>query len=239
VGGPILSNLKRTVDRYMARALGVKDYCDRCLETKRWNGNVVLMVVDAAFTSIGLNYFQAVVPKVEEFRKRFVETGRITTLEDLASADIDEVRGVWKNRRSWVAAKDIASHLSKIKEERGLSDREALIHWAKKSRLENWREDGIGRIKGVGINTFQYLRMMGGIDTVMPDKIVKRVIEKILRESNVDMPASNDVAFVERVHKIAERTGYRAIELCWMTWLIQSEAGLSRVEKYAELLPRI
>jgi len=38
------------------------------------------------------------------------------------------------------------------------------------AKLENWREDPIGRIKGVGLITFQYLRMMGGIDTVMPDK---------------------------------------------------------------------
>jgi hypothetical protein len=31
------------------------------------------MVIDAAFTSIGLNYFTAVVPKVEEFNRKFVE----------------------------------------------------------------------------------------------------------------------------------------------------------------------
>jgi hypothetical protein len=36
--------------------------------------NVVLMVVDASFTSIGLNCFTAVVPKVEEFNKKFVES---------------------------------------------------------------------------------------------------------------------------------------------------------------------
>jgi hypothetical protein len=33
------------------------------------------MVVDAAFTSIGLNYFTAVVLKVEEFNKKFIEIG--------------------------------------------------------------------------------------------------------------------------------------------------------------------
>ena len=29
---------------------------ERCLQTKRWFGSVVLVIVDAAFTSIGLNY---------------------------------------------------------------------------------------------------------------------------------------------------------------------------------------
>jgi hypothetical protein len=32
-----------------------------------------------------------------------------------------------------------------------------------------WWEDPVGSIKGVGLVTFQYLRMMGGVDTVMPD----------------------------------------------------------------------
>ena len=42
-------------------------YCSRCLRGERWGGCVVLIVVDAAYTSIGLNYFTAVVPKVEGF----------------------------------------------------------------------------------------------------------------------------------------------------------------------------
>ncbi|MEM2876040.1 MAG: hypothetical protein QXL67_03705, partial [Candidatus Bathyarchaeia archaeon] len=134
------------------------------------------MVVDAAFTSIGLNYFTAVVPKVEEFRKKFVEDGKIKNLKDLAKADINELRGVWKNRRSWTIAKDISSYLSSLCED----DKTALRTWAMNSSLKNWKEDPIGRIKGVGLITFQYLRMMGGVDTVMPDKIVKRVINEIL-----------------------------------------------------------
>lgn len=233
-----LDSLKRTVEHYMRKVPEVRSYCNRCLETKRWDGSVVLMVVDAAFTSIGLNYFQAVVPKVEEFRKRFVKTGKIRRLEDLASADLEELRKIWKNRRSWEAAKEIASYLSKIKKETGLSDREAFIHWARNSRLENWRDDGIGRVSGVGINTYQYLRMMGGVDTVMPDKIVKRVVNQILTEAG-EKPVEEDIAFIETVHRIASLTGYRAIELCWMTWLVQSEGDKIRIEKYAEVLPYI
>ncbi|MEM2554143.1 MAG: hypothetical protein QXF09_00930 [Nitrososphaerota archaeon] len=40
------------------------------------NGNVVLMIIDVAFTSIGLNYFTAVVPKVEEFYEKFIKNGK-------------------------------------------------------------------------------------------------------------------------------------------------------------------
>jgi len=230
--------LRRIVEYYMKKVPEVRELCSRCLATERWNGSVVLMVVDAAFTSIGLNYFQAVVPKVEEFRRRFVETGRIRRLEDLASADIEELRETWKNRRSWDVAVAVAAYLAEIKKEKGLGDREAFIHWAGNSSLRNWRKDGIGRIRGVGINTYQYLRMMGGVDTVMPDKIVKRVINQILAEAGGE-PVEEDMSFIATVHRIASLTGYRAIELCWMTWMLQEEGSRIRAEKYAELLPYI
>ena len=239
-GYSILEDLKKILDRYMKMAPEVKDYCDRCLSTQRWGGNITLMVVDACFTSIGLNYFKTVVPKVMEFEKKLVKTGRIVSLEALSSAKIGELRKIWRNRRSWEAAKSIARHLTKIRSEWKLkSDREAFIYWARNAKLQNWGEDSIGKVKGVGINTFQYLRMMGGVDTVMPDKIVKRVVAKILKESNVDMPKADDLAFIETVHEISRKTKYRAIEICWMTWLIQSEAGVSRSEKYSKILPKI
>ena len=69
--------LKRIIDNYMKKVSGLRKHCSRCLDTRRWGGSVVLMVVDAAFTSIGLNYFTAVVPKVEEFSRKFVESGKI------------------------------------------------------------------------------------------------------------------------------------------------------------------
>jgi hypothetical protein len=167
-----MSLLKSVVDEYMRRVPGLREFCERCLRTERWGGSVVLMVVDAAFTSVGLNYFTVVVPRVEEFSRRFVESGRIRNLRELADADVNELRTVWRNMRSWIVAKEVASYLSTVAED----DKTALRTWAKNTKLEDWREDPIGRIKGVGLITFQYLRMMGGIDTVMPDKIVNRVI---------------------------------------------------------------
>jgi hypothetical protein len=230
--------LKDVVDSYMQQVPEVREYCQRCLKTERWQGNIVLMVIDAAFTSIGLNYFQAVVPKVEKFRQEFVEPGMIRTLEDLAAANDDELEKIWRNKRSWQMAKSVVSYLGEIKRDKGLDDRQAFIYWAKYAQLDGWEKDPIGAIKGVGINSFQYLRMMGGVDTVMPDKIVKRVIAEILAKANVEMP-STDIDFVRLMEHIAPEVGYRAIELCWMTWMIQSEAGMSRMEKYSSLLHNI
>jgi hypothetical protein len=233
-----LKSLNQVIASYMAKAPMVQEHCERCLNCARWNGNPVLMIVDAAFDSIGLNYFQSVVPRVELFNQQFVETGEINVLEDLARADDTRLRQIWKNARSWKVAREIAAHLVSIKQQQKTGDRDALIYWAKNAPLTGWEKDPLGSINGVGINTYQYLRMMGGVDTVMPDKIVKRVIYEILATAGMKLPA-NDIEFVLAVEALAPETGFRAIEICWMTWLIQSEAGLSRTEKYAALLPKI
>jgi hypothetical protein len=228
-----MSLLKRIVDSYMQKVSGIEEHCDRCLRTERWGGSVVLMVVDAAFTSIGLNYFMAVVPKVEEFNRKFTESQRVKSLEDLAKADTNELRNVWRNKRSWMIAKDIASYLSMVGD-----DKTALRSWARNAGFEKWREDPIGRIKGVGLITFQYLRMMGGIDTVMPDKIVKKVINEILEKAGLEQ-VNDAIEFVEKAQEVALTCGYRPIELCWMTWLVQPEGKTMRMEKYSSILSKI
>jgi len=226
-------SLKTVVDSYMRKVSGVKELCDRCLKTERWGGSVVLMVVDAAFTSIGLNYFTAVVPKVEEFNRTFVKKGGIKNLAELAETNTDKLRKLWRNQRSWYIAKKIASYLAEMG-----NDRLALRTWAKKADLESWERDPIGRIKGVGLITFQYLRMMGGINTVMPDKIVKRVINEILVQAGLE-PVNNDLEFVRKAEEVATTCGYRPIELCWMTWLIQPEGKIMRMKKYRSVLSKI
>jgi hypothetical protein len=230
-----MSLLKRVIDSYMQKVSGVEIYCDRCLRTERWGGSVVLMVVDAAFTSIGLNYFTAVVPKVEEFRRKFVESGWVRNLKALAEAHVEELRKVWKNMRSWNIAKEIASYLSAM----GVGDdRLALRAWAGNAKLEEWGKDPIGRVEGVGLVTFQYLRMMGGVDTVMPDKVVKRVINEILVKAG-EKPINGDIEFVKKAEQVALACGYRPVELCWMTWLIQPEGKITRMQKYSNVLLKI
>jgi hypothetical protein len=219
----------------MQKVPGIDVITNRCLRTERWGGSVVLMLVDAAFTSIGLNYFTAVIPKVEEFGRRYIDTGSIDSLDKLSNVNLDELREVWKNRRSWTVARDAASFLSRMNMG---SDREALRAWAKNAKIQEWELDPIGRIIGVGITTFQYLRMMGGVDTVMPDKIVKRVLNEILIESGIDL-VKEDVAFVERVEDLAKICCYRPIDLCWMTWLVQPEGKMMRMAKYSTILPKI
>jgi hypothetical protein len=230
--------LAAILNHYMNEVPEVKDYCRRCMDTARWDGNVVVMVVDASYMSIGLNYFQSVVPNVDIFRNTFVHTNKILSFADLYRTEDPTLQKIWKNRRSWYMAKEIALHFATSKKGSMQTDKETFIHWAHDADLNKWRDDPIGKINGVGINTFQYLRMMGGMDTVMPDKIVKRVINDILLQAGENIPES-DMEFIQTVETIGFKYGYRPIELCWMTWLIQSESNLDRMQKYSHILSKI
>jgi hypothetical protein len=81
--------------------------------------------------------------------------------------------------------------------------------------------------------------MMGGIDTAMPDKIVRRVVKQILDEAGSDMPTEEDMYLVRTIEWMSELSGYRPVEICWMTWLIQPEGHMVRMEKYRNLLDKI
>lgn len=117
-------------------------------------------------------------------------------------------------------------------------DRSALRTWARNANLQKMERRSYWKNKGVGLITFQYLRMMGGMDTVMPDKIVKRVINEILVKAGLE-PVNDNIEFIKRAEEVALSCGYRPIELCWMTWLIQPEGKMIRMEKYLKSLPKI
>jgi len=108
-------------------------------------------------------------------------------------------------------ARETAAYLASLKQIYGLDDRAALIHWARHAQLYGWEQDPIGSISGVGINTYQYLRMMGGVDTVMPDKIVK--------ESDLRVFSTKPASRARRPISISF--------CCWKSWRPAPDTALS------------
>jgi len=41
-----MTSLKEIIDNHMKKVPGLREYCERCLRSERWGGNVVLMVID-------------------------------------------------------------------------------------------------------------------------------------------------------------------------------------------------
>jgi hypothetical protein len=100
-----------------------------------------------------------------------------------------------------------------------------LQTWAEQADPAAYSTDPIGQIRGVGLRTFQYLRMIAGTDTVKPDIQVQRFVEAVAEESNRrDLDLSGDAAVLESCERIAAETGYRMIELDQIAWWHFAEA---------------
>jgi len=194
----------------MQRIPGLERVAERCLATERWNSSVVCMLADAGITSTGVGYFSVVVPRVRRFQREFVQSGRITSLEELAEAEVEELLRIWGNRRSWRAVIEVAGELTGYSDD----DVQALRRWASSTELSGWSTQPIGRVRGVGINTFQYLRMMGGVDTVMPDRIVRRFLQEAAGHSPGD-----ELELVRLAEGLAKKHGMSAVELCFTAWV--------------------
>ncbi len=221
--------------RLMSKAPLLKSFTVRCLNSMRWGGSAVLMVVDAAITSAGLSYFTAVIPRVLRFKELFYDSNRVRSFEELVETDEAQLLEVWRLRRVWKTAKGVAAALLKYE---GPDDRAKLRAWAQGSRLNGWRDDPVGSVSGVGLVTYQYLRMMGGVDTAMPDRVVKRFVAREAQKVGVHVPM-DDYGFVKFLEELGRRTGIRPVEVTWLSWLIDSEGNRVLSERYRGVLDLI
>ena len=194
-----------------------KEYERTCVNGEIWDGNAVLMVVDAALTSIGINYFRLVVPLVKKFHDQYIKTGQISSFEDFSklSPDDGRLRGIINNKRAWSVAINTSKELNLIREENDLSsDFDALKFWAENANFEKWRENRIGKIKGVGLTTFQYLRLQAGMNTTVPDRMIRSVAEK-----EFGIKARDSIDFIKKMESYSTEAGFSQILFCWAAWL--------------------
>jgi len=196
-------------------------YEKRCLEGKRWGGNPLLIIIDAALDSIGLNYFKIVVPRVKRFENDIIKKYKINSIQDFLrfSPNSVELRKIMNNERVWNVAINICRELIEIKKEKKLSnDFMALKEWAEEADYHQWHRNRIGKIKGVGLITFQYLRMQAGVDTTMPDRVIEKVMGNLF-----NMNAENHIEFIEKMEVFSRKIGFSQILICWAIWLKYSD----------------
>ncbi len=220
-------------DRFRAVLPAAREGEQQCLSGNRWEGNAILIVIDASLDSSGLNYFKIVVPRVRRFYHEYVKPGEINSFGALAALSPEDarLRGIINNGRVWRVAIDVSDIFNRIKEREGFNtDMDALRYWARHTSYEEWRKDEIGRINGVGLITFQYLRMQAGVDTSMPDKIIKRVVE---REFGIH--ARDDIEFIGKMEELSRATGYSQLLLCWAIWLREANIDISLMSRMFEL----
>ncbi|MCS6477379.1 hypothetical protein [Burkholderia thailandensis] len=85
------------------------------------------------------------------------------------------------------------------------NDFQVISEWARTADVSTMAQDPVGQIKGIGIATFQHLRMTFGIDTVKPDRRVKEVLN---REFGLRLSDRQSILAIEEMAKV---TGYTAL----------------------------
>lgn len=213
-----MPDLQEFIDKYAAE-VEYTAHAAKFLQLERWTGDdPLLLLADAAGTTTGQNYFSQVKPSVEAFQARFLDTGRISSFAELARLDqqdsmLSEIFEAQRKRRVLISGASVFASIN------GEHDLDRLQQWAQDANPTTYSEDPFGRITGVGLRTFQYLRMIAGIDTVKPDIQVRRFIEALAEETDShQIDASTDRAVLETCQWIADETGYRMIELDQIAW---------------------
>lgn len=205
----------------------------RCFFGKRWGGNSLLIIIDTALDSIGLNYFKIVVPRVKLFYKSFIENGKIKSLEDLSKLSYEnaQLRKIINHERVWKVATCISKTIGQIRKKNASSnDFFALKQWAATANYKNWKNDPVGKISGIGFVSFQYLRMQAGVDTTVPDKIIKRGFER-----DFGLKALNEIEFVEKAESLSDMVGFSQTMICWAIWLKEAHVTNSDWEEIDDI----
>ncbi|WP_255194557.1 hypothetical protein [Natronobeatus ordinarius] len=179
----------------------------------------VLLLVEAAASTTGQGYFTGVRATVERFRDAFVDPGRVRTFAALAALDpqddtLVEAVGAQRKRHVLCAAATVLADRS------AGDDLEALRSWAAAADVYRYDEDPIGAISGVGPATFQYLRLLAGVDTVKPDPQAIALVEAVADElESSPLDASEPLRTVASCEWLAIETSYRRIELDQLAWV--------------------
>ena len=230
-----MASVQETIDRY-ADDSPYAELAREFLELDRWTGDdPVLLLAEAAASTTGQRFETGIRPTVERFRDAFVETGRVETYADLATIDLDDAElidafGAQRKRHVLLeAAAVLAGGTGKddLAERSEGDDLAALKGWAASADLYRYQEDPIGEISGIGPSTFQYLRMLAGIDTVKPDPEVTRLVDEIdAALTNAPLDASEPLRAVASCEWLALNSEYRSIEIdriAWWTFVDEAE----------------
>lgn len=219
-----LTAVQEQIDEYAADC-DYTAHAEKFLGLDRWTGdNPLLLLADAAGTTTGQNYFNHVKPSVEAFQTQFLESRRVTSFAELASLNqqdstLQQIFEAKRKRRVLVRGAKVFADLD------AETDLARLQLWAGGADPYNHAADPFGGINGVGLRTFQFLRMIAGIDTVKPDIQVQRFVEALADDTgNPHLDSSNDQTVLKSCEWLAGVTDYRMIDLDQIAWWFFSDA---------------
>ena len=147
--------------------------------------SAVLICLDAVL-SINRKYYKFVVPRIKYFMENYPE---ITTLKELYEILTREegFNNYWNyNHKSReVTLRALVEKFLQIEQDYPAhSEMEAFRQWSRSVSASDYKKFGV---HGIGIATFQYLRLLLGASTVKPDVHIKRAVTEALNRKPGDI----------------------------------------------------
>lgn len=218
-----MSDPQAVLDEY-AEDVPVGDLAGEFLEFERPPGDdPVLLVAEAAASTTGQSYVEGIYPTVERFREAFRETDRVEGLSDVAALDHDdedlvEAFGAERKRTVLCAIAEV------IDERPEDDDLAALQGWAAEADHYRYDEDPIGDVSGVGPATFQYLRMLAGVDAVRPDPPLEALVEDVAASLDLEaLAGATGLRAIAAAEWLSYETSYRMIEIDRIAWWVHTD----------------
>lgn len=174
--------------------------------------NPVDVCMDAVL-SIRRKYNAFVIPRLENFRENYPN---ITTLKSLSKmiADLgpEKFCTAWNyNHPARVEMlESLTQRFLKYNEANNIqAELEGMQHWANSVSVLNYQDFGV---KGIGLATFQYLRMLLGVQTVKPDVHIKKACGLALNRT------VNDLEAIELIEQVSKQLGLPATVVDHNIW---------------------
>lgn len=166
-----------------------------CKEAKERPGLVLLSVILSAHR----NYTKQVEPHIDRIRKLNFKTFHDLKMKTINLSYFSQFCGMDDYKKYRIIV-NLLNVIEELKNTMGITgDYEVMEQWAKKADYRDLENDSIGSIKGIGIATFQHLRMNFGADTVKPDQRVKEVLNK-----EFHFISKNDIDYIHAVEEISK-----------------------------------
>lgn len=146
--------------------------------TQQNNRNAAIALMDVVLAA-NRNYNRQVEPQVTRMRQAWP----LLTLSELkawiGARDYVQFKDIWghKDQKKYSVLGALVDAALALPNQPNWSDYDRLHDWATKASLADRLNDPLGKIRNVGVATFQHLRMTFGVDTVKPDQRVREVLE--------------------------------------------------------------
>jgi len=145
---------------------------------KEWDYESAVLILSDAILSVRRNYDSVVTPIMERIRRHKLHEYSLEQLvEIIDTRGCDHLMDLWQYRETErvIRLRNLSRKFVTLKSEMDLSnDMETLRQWAQTATVEASKAFGV---KGVGIATYQYLRILSGVDTVKPDVHLKQAVK--------------------------------------------------------------